>query len=492
MRVLPMLATWTLCLALPGCPDPGGPDDDLRSDGWSAPDDAGPTGDRGLDPGSGDGLAAEDPLPADEGLSLPDDGPVDAPLQDRGPSDAPASPDDGGATDPGSPANDFCRRTDACMAGEVCNLSTGRCERRAVAFGGTIEVWNFEPRVAAPGDTLVVDGKVFYAGIGLPGSVKVYVAGKALAASADENRATARLGAFNLGAVTVTGSGGSAFAPVPITPGPSGVVACGPTDPPPHAGPALDPADPGPHAAGFVDFTDHGGGRTYYPATCGGVRRPPDAGTFPVVVICHGDGALPLNYEYLGWHLASWGFVSLIPNTSDTSEIAALANDPASAFGGPIPSPPLDLDSGVVLVGHSMGTSRIEEAWPQFAAVAGVVYLGPVNRDKVPSVPLLYFGATNDLQSRPSQYAPLVYGKHPGPKVEVIIQGGNHSGFTDHKVWLGALSDDPMTIERSRQHVLVQQFTLPFVQRVLGGPEPFADYLAAPPPDPDFTFRSEE
>lgn len=480
-----------LLLVLPGCPDPGDRGGDVGREGLVAPD-PGPLQDAtNLDPGHGDESPTPDRIFPDDESMAPDDGMADPGSDAAGPEDTTALRDDGPTTDPGVSPTVFCRRTDACLPGEVCNLSTGRCERRGNALGGPIQVWAFEPRVAAAGDTLVVDGQAFYSGI-LSMGVKVSVAGKALSASADENRAAARLGGFNLGAVIVTGNTGSASAPLPIMPGPSGIVPCGPDDPPPHPGPALDPADPGPHAAGFVDFTVHGFGRAYYPATCGGVRRPPATVSSRVVVICHGDGALPLNYEYLGWHLASWGFAAIIPDTSTPSEIAALANDPAAAFGRLATPPSLDVSPGVVLVGHSRGTARIEQGWSQFEHAVGVVYLGPVNDGKVPAVPLLYFGATNDLQSVPDSYGPQVYGKHPGPKVQVVIQGGNHSGFTDHKVWEGLLSDKPLEIERSRQHVIVQQFTLPFVQRFLGGPEPFANYLEAPPADPDFTFQSED
>lgn len=491
MRVVSSRAFLVLLLLLSGCPDTGDPGGDLRREGVVLPDDGAPRDAVLPDPGPGDESSLPDRILTDDAPVLPDEGMPDSGDDDAGPRDATNTTDDAGVTDPGVFPADFCHRTDACSPGEVCNLSTGRCERRGAALSDSIQVWAFEPRVAAAGDTLVVDGQGFYTGI-LGAGVKLSVAGRVLAAGADENRVTARLGAVNVGAVIVTGSGGSASAPLPILPGISGVVACGPDDPPPHPGPALDPADPGPHAAGFVDFTVHGFGRAYYPATCGGVRRPPAAGTSRVVVICHGDGALPLNYEYLGWHLASWGFAAIVPETSDPSEIAALANDPAVAFGRLPTAPSLDLSPGVVLVGHSRGTGRIEQAWTQIDHGAGVVYLGPVNDGKVPSVPLLYFGATNDLQSVPDSYAPLVYGKHPGPKVQVVIQGGNHSAFTDHKIWEGFLSDKPLEIERSRQHVIVQQFTLPFVQRFLGGPEPFAGFLDAPPADPDFTFQSED
>ena len=112
-----------------------------------------------------------------------------------------------------------------------------------------------------------------------------------------------------------------------------------------------------------------------------------------------------------------------------------------------------------------------------------------MNSGKLPKdVPLLIFGATGDGQSSVKGFVDPLYSEHPGPKWKIVIQGGNHSAFTDHKVWQGMLSDQPLEIERSLQMAVVQQFTLPFIQRFLGGPEAFGTYLEAPPIVIDYTF----
>lgn len=389
------------------------------------------------------------------------------------------------------PAKEFCYRLDACPAGQECNLSTGLCERRAKVLANVPSLYSLEPRQAAPGDRLVLDGEGFYKGI--LGSVSVKVVAGALNLSinaADENRVVAVMASGAGGTVKVTGDSGMALSPYPLTAGPSGIVTCSADDPPPWKGTATHPADPGPYGAGFVDFQAQGGGRVYYPAECGGVRRTPVAGSYPVVLLCHGDGAAPLNYEFMGKHLATWGIVSVMPDTSEPSEIAQLANDPAQAFDGPIPAPGLDTSAGVVLMGHSRGGDRIEQAWDSLNNVAGLIYLGQVNGGQVYGVPIAIFGASNDFQSDPGSYAEPLFEHWTDSAWKVIVQGGNHSGFTDHKVWQGFMTDGELVVERSRQHTIVEQYSLPFIQRVLGMDEPFASFLDSPLAEADFTVES--
>ncbi len=386
---------------------------------------------------------------------------------------------------------EYCFRSDACPPEHACNIATGLCERKANALTGIPTMYGFEPRIAAPGDRLVIDGEGFYSGLFTDYSIKVMAGAKQLSGlQIDENRIIANVPADASGTVQVSGKSGIALSPYPLVPGPSGVVPCGASDPPPWPLTANHPADPGPFAAGFVDFQVQGAGRLFYPAQCGGVRRPLAQGPFPVAIICHGDGANPLNYEYLGRHLATWGIVSIMPDTSDEDQIAALANTPAQAFDGPIAAPTLDTSAGVVMVGHSKGGDRIEKAWSQLNNVAGIIYLAQVNSSIVYPKPIVIFGATGDRQSPPNSYATGLYNKWQSPAWKIIIQGGNHSAFTDHKVWLGWMSDDELLIERSRQFVIVQQYSLPLIQRVLGLSQPFAHYLDSPQAEADFTIES--
>lgn len=455
---------------------------------------AGGTGsaDHGYDPGHDlpDPGGNLDAVPVDPGAIL-DDVPFVEVAWDPGVDPGSDSAADAPPDSPPPPL--FCRRVDGCGPGEVCNLTTGGCEKRAAILSSESGIYTFQPHVAAPGDHIVIDGQGFYSGISGSWAVKVYIGGK-LAGSindmeVDENRIVLTAAGGMVGLVNVTGNADTAASNENLLAGASGIIPCGYDDPGFVQEAADEPVDPGPYAAGFVDFAASGGGRAYYPALCGGIRRPVADGLFRVAVICHGDGAVGLNYEYLAQHLATWGFVSLIPYTGTASDISDLANDPYAAFGGPVSAPGMNLDSGVVLVGHSRGTDRIEQAWGQFNYPAVIVYLGPVNSGKLPKdVPLLIFGATGDGQSSVKGFVDPLYSEHPGPKWKIVIQGGNHSAFTDHKVWQGMLSDQPLEIERSLQMAVVQQFTLPFIQRFLGGPEAFGTYLEAPPIVIDYTF----
>ncbi len=79
-------------------------------------------------------------------------------------------------------------------------------------------------------------------------------------------------------------------------------------------------------SAGYQDFsfpntTGQGSAtipsRVYYPATSSGLDAPllPAPGGHPVVVFLHGQGRLGNDYSLAGDHLASRGYVVVLPNT---------------------------------------------------------------------------------------------------------------------------------------------------------------------------------
>ncbi|NOZ01873.1 MAG: hypothetical protein GXP54_08300, partial [Deltaproteobacteria bacterium] len=145
--------------------------------------DAGGNGDPApVDPGS---LYDDAPLADDMDIDALDNGALDAGLDKGSDSVGDATPDT-----PTSPS--FCRRVDGCGPGEVCNLSTGGCERRASSLSSEPEIYTFQPHVAAPGDHIVIDGQGFYSGLAGAFAVKVYIGGKPAGSGSgmetDENR----------------------------------------------------------------------------------------------------------------------------------------------------------------------------------------------------------------------------------------------------------------------------------------------------------------
>jgi hypothetical protein len=261
--------------------------------------------------------------------------------------------------------------------------------------------------------------------------------------------------------------------------------ACSAGDPSATGIPADDPAEPGPHAAGFCDSTLHGGLRIYYPAECGGLRRPPSEGTHPVVMILHGDGAVPLNYEYLGRHLATWGFISISSNQG-VGEIQSAVKDglehPERFFSELAGR---SLGGQTVLIGHSRGADRAAQVVRSSAPVRAVVLLGPVSDTDNYSLPGLVIGGTEDDQSAPSHYRYL-FGRLNRPRYLAELTGANHSQFTDNRHWSSSSA-----MKRNRQFELVQSLTLAYLQQVFGQPELFSEWLSDPGLPSEISFTAE-
>ena len=69
------------------------------------------------------------------------------------------------------------------------------------------------------------------------------------------------------------------------------------------------------------------------------------------------------------------------------------------------------------------------------------------------------------------------------------MPGANHGNFADHKVYYSF--DRQPQITRHEQLGITASFVLPFMQRVFGLAEPFAEQLDSPPESPhyDITFE---
>ncbi|MFA6034987.1 MAG: hypothetical protein WC889_18965, partial [Myxococcota bacterium] len=423
------------------------------------------------------------------------DGGGDAGFKDAG---GDAGQGDGGAADGGVPVK--CVSFDDCTGATVCDFALGLCETRDVKPASTIALFDFKPPEGGKGDVLVVDGHRFFSSIMGALSVKIKIGAATKSTGADENRAIATLGGAEAGVVTITGEGSVSATGGKYKSAPSGIIACDGSTPAASGEPGATVYDSGPYAAGYVDDPSNTL-RVYYPAECGSVRRPPVQGTFPLISLLHGNGALYLNYEYLAQHLATWGFVSIMPESADENDTNNELQNIVEYY--------LDTDLGDILpilkgvrtgskiahVGHSRGTARMEIITGSGlleSSTAAAVFLGPVdNGVKVPAGYFMTFHATGDLQSGEG-YSEDAYGRQDAPKWFITINGGNHSLFSDHKVWLGAMSDELPTITRSQQFRIVTSFVLPMMERAFGMTEHFPGRIDSPPPSPDYTVKMEK
>ena len=300
-----------------------------------------------------------------------------------------------------APAPGACASLSDCTGFDVCNMAYGRCERREVWPVSSLALSAVNPPSVAANDYLVIDGARYYAKLlGGSSQVKVKIGATDVTLSnvgIDENRIVLRVKNGLSGVVTVSGekyANGqipSASFATPLGAASAGGLACDGTTPQATNVAGQSPSAHGPYAAGFIDFPEQSL-RLSYPASCGGLRRPPVAGTYPFVVILHGDGGIFLNYEYLAQHLASWGFISIMPAEDtmpaqgqgylDSSRpLQSIVNTYRGKDLGTVSSVLAGLvtRSEMALVGHSRGTARLEFLTQQDdmkAATLASVFLG--------------------------------------------------------------------------------------------------------------------
>ncbi len=398
-------------------------------------------------------------VPDDDLAVATDDGVID--VGDDGVADVPV-PDvvvpDTQEEDTSEPPP-FCDGYDDCTDSESCLLSLGMCQTRATWTSAALGLFSVHSMDGAANDRLIIDGERFTTGGLLAGDVKVKVGTVLVSGSAvakDENRLYIAVNGTMQGAITVYDSDNKvATIPGPFKPSSKGKVACDGSTPAASGTIPDNPWEAGPYAAGYVDIkSDWGTNKTrvYYPAECGSIRRPPVAGTWPLVVILHGNGALHLQYEYLAELFATWGFVSIMPLTisnlvgDEYSQLIFDTGPVIERFRGKELSAENAVLTGVTttsdmfFVGHSRGTGRAEELTNVYETgfwndTLGAIYLGPVD-DSGWSVPgyLMVFGGGKDRQSMEMAYK-AAYNEHTWEKWLIDIPGANHGSFCDHKVY---------------------------------------------------------
>ncbi len=409
----------------------------------------------------------------------------------------------------------FCRSLADCLADEVCVFSLGECQKRATWTDPTPELLGVHPPEVAPGDVIVVDGRRFQTGMLFPKIPKAKIGSvPATGVMSDENRLIFRIKNGQTGRLVVSVHTNNAYRdyawPVPIGQAPTGIIEC--TDKTPAASmvPGNRPDISGPYAAGYVDLdgNENLSTRIWYPAQCGSIRRPPiqqDA-PFPLVAILHGNGAIHLQYEYLAELLATWGFVSFMPETQqnmaggDFQEMLEELMPVIAKLRGRFLDDVHEVLAGVqttpeiAFIGHSRGTGRAQEAIGADADLkahaVGFIFLGPVDDGDIVPGQFMVFGGDLDSQSPPLVFN-KVYNTQNRPRYKIVLPGGNHGSFCDHKVYgyLGTVAGDKKpTIPRSLQLQITQRFSLPLLQRAFGMDEPFADVLDNAPGTSDFTI----
>ena len=258
---------------------------------------------------------------------------------------------------------------------------------------------------------------------------------------------------------------------------------------------------PGPYATSMIQYSGGTwlGQRTYYPS---GIAT---MGQLPLVVISHGNGHLYTWYDYLGYHLASYGYVVMSHENEtspgiETASTTTLTNTDyligqQSAIGGGVLNGHID-SHRITWIGHSRGGEGVVRAYdriydgtfiPQHyglgdimlvSSIAPTVYLGTVdtNPHQV-NYHILYGAADGDVNGGCSlgHRQSLRIAEAALGNVQVTyVQGAGHNDFNC------CGNDDatgPSQIGRTEAQRVANSYYLALIEHYIRGNVPARDYL---------------
>lgn len=246
---------------------------------------------------------------------------------------------------------------------------------------------------------------------------------------------------------------------------------------------AQDLSQPGPRTPAQRDVTVvRANGSTFtatvhYPATAAQAGSPVDAanGPYPIIAFGHGFVTPISNYASTAAHLASWGFIVMLPQTQGSlfPSHAAFAADFVSALdwmgaqGGVAGS----AWAGAVdasrrgAMGHSMGGGAALLAADADPSIRAVVPMAAAETNPSSTaacngiaVATRIINGSQDTIVAPSTNGPM-YANLRGPSQLVTITGGSHCGFIDSAI---AFCDSG-SITRAAQLAIVRREVTEFM-----------------------------
>ncbi|HMD70578.1 MAG TPA: hypothetical protein VKF41_04510 [Bryobacteraceae bacterium] len=292
------------------------------------------------------------------------------------------------------------------------------------------------------------------------------------------------------------------------------------TDDPSLAGPQAGSIGSHDYAEGTIEVPSSDAGPTptdplpltatiRYPAQHSGTDAPVAAGTFPLVVIMHGNSGMDtsyLGYNYLLDHLAGWGFIAMSiyapPGAGiETRARAILAhlgimsqnNANPGLFQGHI-----DLNR-IGIAGHSRGgeavvrAARINAAGGLGFKILAGVSIAPTDKFHYgdPGIPLLVIYGANDGDvsgSWPDRTGFDIYDEAGRPRSFVFVYGATHDRFntkwasieaTTEMTWDIAPSDIPNLISLADHENVAKGYVTAFLQAHLQGNTAQLEYFSA-------------
>jgi hypothetical protein len=290
-----------------------------------------------------------------------------------------------------------------------------------------------------------------------------------------------------------------------------------------------DPSLPGPYAAqiGSHDYglpaisvpsTDAGPTPTdllpltatiRYPAQIGGVDAAIAPGTFPLIVMMHGNSAMDtsyLGYNYLLDHLAGHGFIAMsiyapVGVGIETRARATLAHIGIMAQNNANPGVfqgHIDL-TNIGIAGHSRGgeavvrAARINTAEGLGWSLKAGVSIAPTDYHHYgdPGIPVLVIYGSNDGDVSgdwPNRTCFVIYDEAGRPRSFIFVYGATHDRFNTEWAsieastelnWDIAPSDLPQLISMTDHQSIAKGYVAAFMQAHLQGRDEQLEYFSA-------------
>lgn len=231
---------------------------------------------------------------------------------------------------------------------------------------------------------------------------------------------------------------------------------------------------------------------------------PQGDGPFPIVLVAHGFQLPGSQYKGYARHLASHGYVAVIPEYPTSflglSHVDA-AEDVLASLDWALEEPTLGSIVDPTLVGttgHSLGGKLAFLTASMDDRVKAAIALDPVDggmgcsaqdcpdvSSAMPAIPTAMLGETLDATGNLQACAPAAdnyttfYAGASNPSLEVTVAGANHMSFLDDLASCGitcSFCNDP-TAENDAVTSLARAFVVAFFQRRLRGDASFDTYL---------------
>ncbi|MFD9700963.1 alpha/beta hydrolase family protein [Lentzea sp. NPDC059081] len=266
---------------------------------------------------------------------------------------------------------------------------------------------------------------------------------------------------------------------------------------------------PGSYPVAYSDVTAVADGRSvparvHYPATAAGANQPVANGRFPAVAFGHGFFQATSQYTSTNTHLASWGFVVIVPTTQGglspshsafaddlNASLTWLTGQDSGRFRDHVDTARLGA------AGHSMGGGAAVLAAarnPRITAISTYAAAETTPSAKAAAAtlasPAQFLAGSQDTIAPVAEHQRPIFAAKPPSRQLRTITGGSHCGFMDSS----GLFCDNGSITRAAQLTAAKRVMTSWLRHYLAGDTAARDLVWGQPArtDPAVAFEGTE